>query len=210
MKMLDTITTIRDVYEIAYTKNLGFIIATGQEFGVPTSDYDDFLQLGYLAVRSAVDSYSYRAKYHFISYLKMWLRFYYFRHSLLMHYPFRITKNYYSRLRLSDSLQELQAVNYEFCMSSVVTERHLRCAFEVLAYQELRDVLWREVKSLLSAKKYDMVRLRFVKNYTYAQIGAKYGIGKEAVRKALDRIYAILRKNQVIRDLAADYFNIGR
>ena len=180
-----------------YWEHLSFIRELGISFGVPNSDFEDFLQEAYLAVERAVKTYD-KSRSTFRTYLRLMVLNQYFRWSLANLYLVSIPVKEYKKWKQSDQMRFSHLEEWqEELATSTLTEQGLET-----------DLIWSCVYHTLSTKNADILWCYFVLNMPLTTIAAIYGIGWQRVQRRVQKSLASLRKSKELRQIARDCYGI--
>lgn len=196
----------RALMEQLWEANLGFTnykINSYERFKSPLLQKDDMIQISYFAMCEAVKAYHPAAGVSFLAYYAKWIVSFTYRQELLMHRGYQMPINY---KRLS-------------CLPYVIEEDYRDN--DSLAYNlggeifrrnptaEVRHAIWSVVFSELDSKNATILFQRFYENKTLEEIGKEYRIGKERVRRRIDRSLQKLKNSDVLRTIAADFYDLN-
>lgn len=193
---------VKQNMELLYSSNLGLISTIANSWEV--YDYDlrnDFFQLAYIALDTAVKSYDGTDGYSLMAYFRRCLLHEYYTYRLEMQFPLRVSRNAYREHK--SALPAFHLDNGVKQTFTVIDE-----SYDKVEEEMLNDVLWSEVANSLSEENYFVIYERFKGEKTLREIACELQIGSERVRLREQRSLNRLRKNKNIQKLAYDYFEI--
>ena len=205
MSNLDLVLSIKNGNNVQacmtklYQDNMMFINYMFHKLNVSFSDYDDFLQLAYLALVDTI-KYSKFDRYAFTTYYSRYIHHHYFEYFLQMGFPLRISKECYK-----DDKETIQNI------SSIEFHQNLIEAYDVFDEKDslyCKDLVWGTIRKNTDELNYYILVKRYVNELSYAKIATSLGMTKEAVRQREIRCLQKLRKNEFLHEIARDFFKI--
>ena len=205
-----------------YESNVSFIYYMAKKLGVPSKQLDDFKQTCYFALSDAVRSFKPLDNFSFLTFYGRYIMHHHHRNRLLMDYPVRLPRYAYKKLK--DYVNNVDGLDVgsagvgdmarvrELTRPVVQLETRMdviEADFSQTETAQLNSTLWGEVSSVLDEKNMLVIRGRYLENRTLEDIGHELGIGKERVRQREIRSLNKLRKSDVLRRLAVDYYSIS-
>lgn len=191
---------VKENYRQLYYSNYNLINTFRKACGVRYSDVDDFNQLAFIALEKAVNAFNESSKFSFMAYFRRCLVHEYYLFRLEMHFPCKMTNSSYKEVKISDNtIAAIDICNVEI--------HQLDYQFSLVEKRMVADILWSTVTSVLSDKNSFIIKERFIRQRTLLDIGKELGIGAERVRQREKKALAILRVNEVICEIARDYYS---
>lgn len=203
--------------ERLYENNLGFIINQIDNYDVVHVDFDfrkDLLQISLFAVYDAAIKFDFSQNVSYITYLKYWLLHYFHKEFMRVKFPFSITEKEYFKLKKLNRLADFHVMDLSYlerkdvidgiAYGSLVASLH----YEDFHRTTIVNDFWKLVKSLLTPMNYEIILLYFKDNLSYADIGRKYNIGRERVRRRIQYSLVRLKHSGKIQIIASDWYGI--
>lgn len=181
-----------------YLANYGLIYRFASDFRVPINDLEDFKQLCYFALLEAIRVFPKNSEYSFTACFRLCVRSAYSQYKLHSEYPVSITRWGVRKLTDSDMLPK------KVTLEGVRTP-YLDYYFRVIEEREVKKSLWDRVNDVLSPKNALVLRMRYLDEKTYREIGEELGIGAERARMRHNRSLRRLRDDPVISEIAILY-----
>lgn len=182
------VETKKKLMEEAYLANFGLIMNLLRDAGMNQSNFDDFMQLSYIAFDKTVRVYKEDSGYSVLSYYRLCLK-----HEC---YKFWLAER-----NQTVSLTEIPLTNFD----CVPDYKQFEVGYEVLELNEMNATLWRQIDSILSVENAQILHERFQQVHTLKAIGERMGITAESVRKRIIHSCDVLRSDSAIREVAQFY-----
>lgn len=195
----------RALMEQLWEANLSFTyykVNTYHKFGNPLLQKDDMIQVSYFAMCKAVKAYRPTAGVSFLAYYTKWIVNFTYRQELLMHRGYRMPINY-KRLSCLPYVVEEDYRDHDSLVYNLGGE-----IFRRNPTAEVRHAVWTVVCSELDVKNATILFQRFYENKTLEEIGKAYRIGKDRVRRRINRSLQKLKDSDVLRTIAADFYDL--
>lgn len=195
----------RALLERLWVANLGFTnfkVNAYRSLGSPLLQKDDMIQVSYFAMLEAVKAYNPAAGVSFLAYYTKWIVNFTYRQELLMHRGYKIPVNYRKLSNLPYVVEEDYRDN-DCLVYNLGGE-----LFRRNPTAEVRHAVWAAVCSELDAKNATILFQRFYENKTLEEIGKSYGIGKDRVRRRINRSLLKLRNSDALRTIATDFYDL--
>lgn len=173
----------------AYFANYGLTVSLLKDLGANERNFDDFIQLSYIAFDKAVRSYERGSQHTILSYYRMCLKHECYKHWL--------------EERRGGNYSEVSGFNAVFEKS--VDYKQVEVAYEVLELNEMNSLLWQRVDSVLDEHNAMIIRERFQKARTLKMIGEENGVTAESVRKRIIHACKELHSDCAVREVAQYY-----
>lgn len=189
---------VKHSYQQLFFSNYGLIYQMAEQYSTTGMCLDDCMQLAYVALHNAVQAYSGRSKYSFLSFFRRCLQHEFYVYKLEMCFPCRVPRSRAGsrgcdKLPTGVALEEVEIHCLDFEYRSVEN-------------QLLSEALWKIVDTVLTAENCYIVKERFVRQKTLQSIGKELGIGAERVRMREKRALKKLRENEQVREIARMYY----
>lgn len=198
---------------LLYRKNLGFIVSCIKEYGLLVDyharDYEDYLQVSYLALVNAVRCFNFNFGTKFITYFRYWMKRYIYNFRMESTCQFHVPERKASAF-IRDELPKLKIFPMEKCFETKYSAVK-SCGMEelyALECQLYKNQIWEEARRLLTPENYIMVYARFAEGVEFSVIAERAGITYDAARLRVHRSLAKLRKSPILKVFAQDLYGI--
>lgn len=172
-----------------YLINKNFVKKCLNEMCIVNRDYDDYLQLAYLALYKHIRGYK-NTGYSFLAYYKQWIFHYVYMYNCRMQFPLKIPVTEFKDYISLDKESEEIGTSYSMDFTDNV----------------LTEVFWEIVESSVGKMNSDILKLRYNHDMNFAAIGRIYNIGRERVRQRVLRSIERLRKDTNIKKIADEFY----
>lgn len=198
---------------LLYRKNLGFIVSCIKEYGLLVDyharDYEDYLQVSYLALVNAVRRFNFSFGTKFITYFRHWLKCYIYNFRMKSTCQFHVPEREASAFA-RDELPKIKMLPIDKCFEakcSVVKSYGMEELYAIEC-QLYKNQIWEEAHRLLTPENYAMVYARFAEGVEFSVIAERAGITYDAARLRIHRSLAKLRKSPILKIFAQDLYGI--
>lgn len=194
-----------------YYRNKGFITDVVNKFSINSTE--DYQQLAFIALMQATDKFDVSYTYSFLSYYKLWLKYYFCQYKMEMQYPFRIPYKEFRKVikeTRETGVDKYKCIRVDYC-DTMEARKTIPLDFEEFSIVETnlyKKEIWRVVYETLSPDNFVCVYYHFVCEMSFASIGRKIGQRRDTVRQRVVRSLAKLRKNEYLRIMAMDLYGI--
>lgn len=179
-----------------YLANFGLVCKFYEVFGVKDGEKDDFNQLCYIALDSAVKAYCPNGINSFLSYFRRCVLHEFYAFKLLVRYPFRVP--YLVEIPDVCSVDEVNEVTY-----SVLDDSYNESEERMIS-----AIIWNEVRKKLPYDDYVLLYERFVKSRSYSEIAEVLHKDSDKLRFRQRTVLRKLRKDSLLKEIAADFYGI--
>lgn len=166
-------------------------------------EYDDYVQLGYLALEKAVIAFKPESGLSFLTYYDKYIFQAAYYAGLRMHRGYKLAHGYKNVKNCEIDYKEV--ITY---LSDSELDIADEAEYQVVPNAEVRRTIWSIVFSTLSPMNANIVFKRYYYGLTLEEIGKSYGIGKERVRMRIVRSLSTLSKDETLRIIAADFYGV--
>lgn len=179
----------KQLMEEAYFANYGLTIELLKDLGANEHNFEDFMQLSYIAFDKAVRSYERQSQYSILSYYRMCLKHECYKQWLAEQ------RNRHSVLTVSPNTIFEKATGYN----------QVEAMYEILEVNDMNSLLWRRVDTILDEHNATIIHERFQQVHTLKKIGEENGVTAESVRKRIIHACKQLHSDQAIQEVARYY-----
>ncbi len=198
---------------LLYRQNLGFIVNCIKEYGLLVDyharDYEDYLQVSYLALVSAVRRFKFGLGIKFITYFRFWMKRYVYNFRMKSTCQFHVPEREASTFA-RDELPKIKILPIDDCFKTEYSAVK-SCGMEELdaiECQLYKNQIWEEARRLLTPENYAMVYARFVEGVEFSVIAERVGITYDAARLRVHRSLVKLKRSPILRVFAQDLYGI--
>lgn len=175
--------------EEAYFANYGLTIELLKDLGANERNFEDFIQISYIAFDKAIRSYESRSQYSILSYYRMCLKHECYKQWLAER-----------KYHYCDGVVDSNAV-----FENSIGYNQVEAMYEMLEVNDMNLLLWQRVDDVLDKRNATIIRERFQKLHTLKTIGAENGVTAESIRKRIINSCKELHSDDAIQEIARYY-----
>lgn len=184
--------------------NRGFLRNLYNKLHIYGYYFDEFMSLSYEALIKAVNNVDASKLTYFNSYWKKYILHEYLLEKLRVQYQFSVHVYDYQKSRDTGVDMYADFIDRTSSIGLVSYDN-----FEEIYDNELRRMLWYEIRNTLSDTNSYIIWEIYYHNKTMVTLAKELGIGPERVRRRKVRSLEKLRRNPTIQQIAKDYFNMN-
>ena len=186
--------------ETLYVNNIKFITKCFHQMSMNNRDFDDFKQLSYFAMLSAVDSFNEQTGFSFRTFWRYYILHEYYQYRRLMFYPVALTRGEYEALRCTDNIGAF--IIQRLCDNS-------NPKYDLDTYEYVVNQIWSIVCKVLDSKNAYVICQHFREGRSLKSIAKDLGIHPESVRKRKVRSLERLRHCGALKSVYDTFYGEG-
>lgn len=171
-----------------YQANLALIVNFRTQYCYSRTQYDDFMQLAYLAMVDTCQSYAANPHPSSLAHFRIWLKNECYRFWRKSKQPGGVKEVF-----LNTEIMEVCEYKKSYKMAEPVEEIFMR------------KYLWERIDTVLSIEAAQIVKRRFLEQKTLVVIGKEFHISAEQVRKRILKYSALLARDEGVKEVARYY-----
>ena len=187
-KVCKNCTERKKLMEEAFYANYGITMVLLKQFGLNEQNFDDFVQMAYLAFDKTVRTYDQDSTFSMLSYYRLNLK-----HECYVSWLDEKKHMLCTEDELNAVIEYSEPYNKMKGVSEIVEEEFMD------------KLLWERVQRVLQQPNSQIVVEKYAKQRTLTSIGREYGISAERVRQRLLKSYSVLHDDLYVRDIAEFY-----
>lgn len=185
------------------TVNHSFLSSLYHKLHIAGYYYEEFLSISYVALIKAAQHADLNKLDYFLGYWKKYILHEYLLEKMRVEYKFSVTVADYSDAK-KNSIDIIESFYQKNNREGLV----INDSYESVYYGELRKRLWLAISTTLTEENTYILWELFNKERSMASIAREIGIGTDRVRRRKLRSLNKLRDNEVIQQLARDFYGI--
>lgn len=185
------------------TVNHSFLSSLYHKLHIAGYYYEEFLSISYVALIKAAQHADLNKLDYFLGYWKKYILHEYLLEKMRVEYKFSVTVAEYSDAK-KNSVDIIESFYQKNNREGLV----INDSYESVYYGELRKRLWVAISNTLTEENTYILWEIFNKERSMASIAREIGIGTDRVRRRKLRSLNKLRDNEVIQQLARDFYGI--
>lgn len=184
--------------EQLYVSNIRFITKCFYQMSINGKDFDDFKQLAYFAMLTALHSYNATLGYSFRTFWRYYIMHEYYQYRRLMFYPVALTRGEYEALRCTDEIGN-------YILKRLNDGKNPK--YDHAVYNYVSRQVWTVVRTVLDETNAYVICQHYHEGRSLRSIANDLHIHPESVRKRKVRSLEKLQKCNALKSIYDAFYS---